>query len=200
MKSITKDSALIVTDVQNDFCPGGSLAVPQGDQVVPVLNEYIRLFSSSGAPIYATRDWHPPNHCSFKTQGGPWPVHCVQNSKGAECHPKLVLPRDVKIVSKAADPKQDAYSAFEGTNLAASLKRQGIRRLFIGGLATDYCVKCTVLDGIKAGFQVTFLADASRGVNLNAGDSDKAISEILAAGAEKASLAEFTQGVRPEAS
>ena len=191
MKSSTKDSALIVTDVQNDFCPGGALAVPRGDQVVPVLNEYIRLFVSSGAPIYATRDWHPPNHCSFKTQGGPWPVHCVQNSKGAEFHPKLALPKDVKIVSKAADPKQDDYSAFEGTDLAASLKHQGVRRLFIGGLATDYCVKSTVLDGIKAGFQVTFLADASRGVNLNAGDSDRAVSEMLTVGADSATLADF---------
>ncbi len=191
MKSITKDSALIIVDLQNDFCPGGSLAVPQGDLMVPVLNDYIRLFSTSGVPIYATRDWHPPNHCSFKTQGGPWPVHCVQNSKGAEFHPKLTLPRDVKIVSKAADPKQDAYSAFEGTNLSASLKRQGVRRLFIGGLATDYCVKYTVLDGIKAGFLVTFLVDASRGVDVNVGDSEKAISEMLAAGAEKATLADF---------
>jgi len=198
MKSITKDSALLVTDIQNDFCPGGSLAVAQGDQVVPVLNEYIRLFSSNGARIYATRDWHPPDHCSFKTQGGPWPVHCVQNSKGVEFHPKLALPRDVKIVSKAADPKQDAYSAFEGTELAASLKRQGIRRLFIGGLATDYCVKHTVLDGIKAGFRVTFLADASRGVNLNTGDSDKAISEMIAAGANSASLAEFKKDMERE--
>lgn len=191
MKPITKDSALIIVDVQNDFCPGGALPVPQGDLVVPVLNEYIRLFSSNGARIYATRDWHPPNHCSFKTQGGPWPVHCVQNSKGAEFHPKLTLSRDVKIVSKATDPKLDAYSAFEGTDLAASLKRQGIRKLFIGGLATDYCVKSAVMDGIKAGFRVTFLADASRGVNLNAGDSDKAISEMIAAGAEKATLADL---------
>jgi len=198
MKSITKDAALIVTDVQNDFCPGGSLAVPQGDQVVPVLNDYIRLFSSSGAPIYATRDWHPPNHCSFKTQRGPWPEHCVQNSYGAAFHPKLALPRDVKIVSKGVDPKQDAYSAFEGTNLASSLKRQGVRRLFIGGLATDYCVKCTVLDGIKAGFQVTFLSDASRGVDLNAEDSENAISEMLAGGADSAILAELKRGVKRE--
>ena len=199
MKSITKDSALIVTDVQNDFCPGGSLAVPQGDLVVPVLNDYIRLFSSSGAPIYATRDWHPHNHCSFKTQGGPWPVHCVQNSKGAEFHPRLALPKEIKIVSKAADPKQDAYSAFEGTDLAVSLKRQGIRRLFIGGLATDYCVKCTVLDGIKAGFRVAFLKDASRGVEVHTGDSEKATVEMLTAGADSATLADFAQGVRHEA-
>ena len=191
MKSITKDSALIVTDVQNDFCPGGSLAVPHGDEVVPLLNQYIRLFTSAGASVYATRDWHPPNHCSFKNQGGPWPVHCVQNSKGAEFHPGILLPKNVKIVSKATDPKQDAYSAFEGTDLAAALKAQGVHRLFIGGLATDYCVKHTVLDGVKAGFKVTFLSDASRGVNLYSGDSDRAISEMSAVGADSASLIEL---------
>ena len=165
--------------------------MPQGDLVVPVLKDYIRLFSSIGAPIDATRDWHPPNHCSFKTQGGPWPVHCVQNSNGAEFHPKLDLPRDISIISKAFDPKQEAYSAFEGTELAASLKHRGARRLFVGGFATDYCVKHTVLDGIKAGFRVTFLSDASRGVNLNPGDSDRAVSEMLTAGADSANLVEF---------
>jgi nicotinamidase/pyrazinamidase len=193
MKSIPNNSALIVTDVQKDFCPGGSLAVPQGDEVVPVMNEYIRLFSSGNAPIYATRDWHPPNHSSFKSQGGPWPVHCVQNSDGAEFHSRLVLPNNINIVSKATDPKHDAYSAFEGTGLAESLKRQNVRRLFVGGLATDYCVKHTVLDGIKAGFRVTILSDASRGVELNVGDSDRAISEMLAGGADSASLAEFKE-------
>jgi nicotinamidase/pyrazinamidase len=196
MKPIPKDSALIIVDVQNDFCPGGSLAVPQGDQVVPVLNEYIRLFSSSGAPIYATRDWHPPKHCSFKPLGGPWPVHCIRETHGAEFHPTLTLPKEVEIISKGADPKQDAYSGFQGTHLAASLKRRGVQRLFIGGLATDYCVKSTVLDGIKAGFRVTLLSDASRGVDLISGDSEKAISEMLAAGAEKIGLAEFTGSMK----
>lgn len=191
MKSIPNNSALIVTDVQKDFCPGGSLAVPQGDEVVPVMNEYVRLFSSGNAPIYATRDWHPPDHCSFKSQGGPWPVHCVQNSDGAEFHSKLVLPNNINIVSKATDPEYDAYSAFEGTGLAESLKRRNVRRLFVGGLATDYCVKHTVLDGIKAGFRVTILSDALRGVELNVGDSDRAISEMLARGADSTSLAEF---------
>jgi nicotinamidase/pyrazinamidase len=193
MRSITKESALIITDVQNDFCPGGSLPVPRGDEVVPLMNKYIRLFSSGGAYIYATRDWHPPNHCSFKPQGGPWPVHCVQNSNGAEFHPKLALPESVKVVSKASDPKQDAYSAFQGTDLAESLNHRRIRRLYIGGLATDYCVKHTVLDGIKAGFRVTFLSDASRGVNVNAGDSERAVSEMLALGAEPAELNDFKE-------
>src|SRR5262245_36480168 len=191
MKSITKDAALIVADVQNDFCPGGSLAVPDGDEIVPLMNEYIRLFSSGGASVYATRDWHPANHCSFKTQGGPWPVHCIQNSKGAEFHPKLALPKNVKIISKATDPKKEAYSAFEGTQLAESLKHQGVRHLFIGGLATDYCIKNTVLDGIRLGFSVTFLSDASRGVNLNASDSERAVTEMLSRGAEPAKLGDF---------
>jgi nicotinamidase/pyrazinamidase len=126
--------------MQNDFLPGGSLAVTQGDEVVPVLNHYIHAFKENRLPIFATRDWHPSDHCSFKAQGGPWPPHCVQDSKGAEFTPDLQLPEDVVIISKATIPEKDAYSGFDGTDLHDRLQVLGIKRLFIGGLATDYCV------------------------------------------------------------
>src|SRR3990172_3561206 len=160
MKPITKDSALILVDVQNDFCPGGALPVPNGDEVVPVLNRYIQEFESAKAPVIATRDWHPSDHCSFKPLGGIWPVHCVQNSPGAEFHPKLSLPEKVTIISKGTDKKIDAYSGFQAIKLMEILKNNGVRTIWVGGLATDYCVKNTVLDGIKGGFHVTFLVDA----------------------------------------
>lgn len=180
---INPNMTLIVVDVQNDFCPGGALPVPEGDQVVPVLNRYIQAFVSAGAPIFATRDWHPPHHCSFKPQGGPWPVHCIQGTAGVQFHPQLMLPKDAVLISKAANPQEDAYSGFEGTNLAQQLKDQGTQKILVGGLATDYCVKSTVLDGLKAGFKVYFLSDASRAVNVNPEDGPRAIREMLSAGA-----------------
>ncbi len=187
-----RQTVLIVVDVQNDFCPGGALAVPEGDRVVPVLNRYIEVFVRAGAPVYATRDWHPPNHCSFKAQGGPWPVHCVQETSGAQFHPQLILPKDVVVISKATDPREDAYSGFQGTDLAQRLKGQGIQKILVGGLATDYCVKSTILDGLKAGFTVYVLSDASRAVNVNPGDGPKAVQEMLAAGAQELTLAQLS--------
>ncbi|MCI0529743.1 MAG: bifunctional nicotinamidase/pyrazinamidase [Nitrospira sp.] len=183
--------ALIVVDVQNDFCPGGALAVPEGDKVVSILNRYVQFFVQNGSPVYVTRDWHPPNHCSFKTQGGAWPVHCVQGTFGAQFHPQLILPKDAVIISKATDPQEDAYSGFQGTNLAPRLKDQEIRKILVGGLATDYCVKSTVLDGLKAGFNVYFLSDASRSVNINSDDGLKAVKEMLVTGAQQLTLAYF---------
>jgi nicotinamidase/pyrazinamidase len=180
---IGQRAALIVVDAQNDFCPGGALAVPEGDQVIPVLNEYIRIFLSLSIPIYFTRDWHPADHISFKPQGGIWPPHCIQGTKGAAFHPLLSLPDEAVIISKGSDLMEDAYSGFQGTGLADRLKRQGIRRLFIGGLATDYCVKNTVLDALEAGFETIYLADASRGVEVAPGDTSKAISDIQEGGA-----------------
>ena len=165
--------------------------MPRGDEIVPVLNRYMKEFESAKALLIATRDWHPSNHASFKPYGGIWPVHCVQNTPGAEFHPKLSLSKNVMIISKGTEEKKEAYSGFDETNLTKILKKNGVRIVWVGGLATDYCVKSTVLDGIKAGFRVTFLADASRGVDLNAGDSEKAITEMLAAGAEKATLADL---------
>jgi nicotinamidase/pyrazinamidase len=185
---VDETSALIIVDVQRDFCTGGALPVPEGDHIVPVLNRYVQKFVMARAPIYATRDWHPPNHVSFTSQGGSWPQHCVQNTVGAEFHHGLELPERVKIVSKAREPSSEAYSGFEGTDLAEDLRKQGIRRVFIGGLATDYCVKNTVLDALDLGFEVILLEDAIRGVDVTAGDSDKAIRDMVKKGAKKATF------------
>ena len=158
-----------------------------GDKVVPVLNEYIEKFRKAHAPIIFTRDWHPLDHSSFKEQGGPWPPHCVQDSEGARFHAELNVPPEGEIVSKA-DKKDEAYSFFQGTDLATKLHLRGIRRLFVGGLATDYCVKETVLDGLKYGFEVFHLDDASRGVNVHPDDSERALEEMVTAGARRITL------------
>lgn len=180
---IDSTCALIIVDVQNDFCPGGALAVPDGDKIIPVLNSYINFFKERSAPVYLSRDWHPENHLSFKPFGGQWPVHCVRETYGSRFHPDLKIPEDAIIISKATEPESEAYSAFEGTNLSKLLKEKDIQSLFIGGLATDYCVKSTILDGLKEGFRVYFLKDASRGVDLEPGDSQKAIEEMKKHGA-----------------
>jgi len=180
---ITSLSALIIVDVQNDFCSGGMLPVPRGDEVIPILNKYIEIFNFKKLPIYATRDWHPENHISFKTRGGPWPPHCIQNTWGAQFHPNLNIPPQTIIISKATEPDREAYSGFEGTNLKDSLKIRGVKRVFIGGLATDYCVKETVMDALKIGFETILLEDASRGVDVNIGDSEKAVNEMVLSGA-----------------
>jgi len=184
-------TALLIVDLQNDFCPGGALAVPEGDGVVPVLNRYIKIFQSNDAPIVATRDWHPQDHCSFKTFGGIWPPHCIQNTPGAEFHPGLTLPKGVRVISKGADPKVEAYSGFQHTDLEIWLNSRKIETVCVGGLAVDYCVKSTVLDALKAGFKTVYLADASRGVNLKPDDSERAEGEMLKAGARKAALDDF---------
>jgi nicotinamidase/pyrazinamidase len=181
--------ALVIIDVQNDFCPGGALAVTGGDQVVPALNRYIDKFRRSNLPIIATRDWHPEKTTHFKSYGGPWPPHCIQGTKGAEFHADLVLPANTVIVSSGTAPDEEGYSGFEGrddhgASLADVLRANAVERIFVGGLATDYCVKHTVLDGLKHGFKVTVLEDAIRGVNLNLGDSERAIAEMRRAGAE----------------
>lgn len=181
-EAIGAKDALIVVDVQRDFLPGGSLAVPGGDEVVPVLNRYIRRFEGA-APIVATRDWHPADHCSFAARGGPWPPHCVQGTPGAEFAPDLALPEDALIVSKAMGSERDAYSGFDGTGLESLLKRQGTERVFVGGLATDYCVLETVKDARKAGFEVLLLADAIRAVGVEPGDEEAALAEMRDAGA-----------------
>jgi nicotinamidase/pyrazinamidase len=190
--AIDEKSALIIVDVQRDFCPGGSLPVPEGEEVIPLLNQYIRKFMQAGAPIFATRDWHPINHISFKPQGGPWLPHCVQHTEGAEFHPGLKLPEKTKIVSKAMEPTEEAYSGFEGTRLAEKLTKMGIRRLFIGGLATDYCVKNTVLDALDLGLDVILLEDAIKGVDVTVGDSENAIREMIDRGAERAYISQIS--------
>lgn len=175
---LTMRDALIVVDVQKDFCLGGTLEVPDGDAVVPVINSYIKLFQQVNAMIVATRDWHPYNHCSFKEQGGIWPEHCVQNSPGAEFHPGLNLPSSCPIISAADSPDKEAYSGFEGTYLEELLRSSSINRVFVCGLATDYCVRATALDAVMKGFETYLLEDAVRGVNVNPDDSDKAIREM----------------------
>lgn len=189
---IGKRDAILIVDTQRDFCPGGALPVPGGDAVVPALNEYIKIFREAGAAIYATRDWHPPNHISFKEQGGTWPAHCVQNTRGAEFHPDLGLPKGTALISKATDSDKEAYSGFDGTNLEKELRLKGTKRVFIGGLATDYCVKSTLLDAVKLGFETVLLEDAVRGVDVKPGDSKRAIEEMVAAGAKKTTLSDLT--------
>jgi nicotinamidase/pyrazinamidase len=175
--------ALIIVDVQNDFLPGGSLAVPNGDEVVPTMNNYSIAFKEKKLPIFATRDWHPANHCSFKAQGGIWPPHCVQGSQGGEFASDLQLPEEAVVISTATDPKKEAYSGFHGTDLHDQLQALGVKRLFIGGLATDYCVLSTVKDGLSLGYEVYLLEDASRAVNVNPHDGQKAIAEMVNLGA-----------------
>jgi nicotinamidase/pyrazinamidase len=175
--------ALIAVHVQNDFVPGGRLPVSEGDAVIPVMNRWIARFHALGLPIVATRDWHPANHCSFVEQGGPWPPHCVAGSPGAAFHPQLVLPADAVVVSQATDPAHEAYSGFQGTDLGERLRAMGVTRLFIGGLATDYCVRETVLDARKEGFDVVLLEDAVRAVEVQRGDGARALEAMRAAGA-----------------
>lgn len=171
--------AVIVVDVQNDFCPGGALAVPEGDEVIASLNALLRR---ADCLIVATRDWHPANHCSFTAQGGIWPAHCVAETWGADFHPALDRSRLQVIVSKATEPDQESYSGFEGTALAEILRKRRVNRVLIGGLATDYCVKATALDARKAGFEVIVLEDAIRGVEVQPGDCQRAVEEMRQVG------------------
>ena len=179
----TKRRALIVVDVQNDFCPGGTLAVPSGDRVIAPLNVLIEEFLTRGEPVFKSRDWHPPHTKHFADYGGTWPVHCVQETRGAEFHPDLLDDPRITVISKGTGD-EDNYSAFDGTDLAARLRDQGVEEVWVGGLATDYCVKNTVLDALREGFKVRAIADAMRGVELRPGDSDRALNEMQEAGAD----------------
>ena len=176
--------ALIAVDVQNDFCPGGSLAVAHGDEVIAPLNELVKKFLDRGEPVYKTRDWHPAKTKHFAKYGGTWPIHCVQGTPGAEFHGGLTDDPRITIISKGTDEGADGYSGFDGTNLAQLLREKGVAEVWVGGLATDYCVKHTVLDARREGFEVKALADAMRAVNLNPNDGADAIEEMKAAGAE----------------
>lgn len=183
-----QDTALLIVDVQNDFCPGGALAVPEGDAVIAPLNAVAAKVAQSGGLVIASRDWHPRTTRHFAEFGGRWPVHCVQNTPGAAFHPQLQLPEGAVIISKGTSEQDDGYSAFEGRTedgktLHEVLSERGIRRLLVGGLATDYCVRASVLDALKHGYEVYLLTDAIRGVNLQPDDSAKAIAEMEAAGA-----------------
>jgi nicotinamidase/pyrazinamidase len=178
-----KRRALIVVDVQNDFCPGGSLAVPHGDEVIVPLNKLIAEFLERGEPVFKTRDWHPPQTKHFADYGGAWLVHCVQGTKGAEFHSALLDDMHIRVVSKGLGD-EDCYSGFDGTDLALQLQRLGVEEVWVGGLATDYCVKSTVLDALKEGFKVKAIADAMRPVEIQPGDGKRSIEEMRDAGAQ----------------
>jgi nicotinamidase-related amidase len=174
--------ALLIVDPQVDFCPGGELPVAAGDRIFPALNRAMSSFDV----IVASRDWHPPDHLSFAARGGPWPVHCVQDSEGAELHPDLDRSRIAKVFDKATDRDEEAYSAFWGTGLARWLRDHGVTRLFVAGLATDYCVRQSVLDALAGGFSVVVLEDAIGAVDVRPGDGDRALEEMARAGAARA--------------
>ena len=178
-----KRRALIVVDVQNDFCPGGALAVPEGDTVVAPLNRLIEEFLSRDEPVFKSRDWHPAKTKHFAAYGGTWPVHCVQETRGAEFHPELIDDPRIRVVSKGTGD-EDNYSAFDGTDLADQLREQNVEEVWVGGLATDYCVKNTVLDALREGFRVKAVKGAMRPVELHPGDGERAIEEMKRGGAE----------------
>jgi nicotinamidase/pyrazinamidase len=188
MFDVRDGDCLVVVDVQNDFCPGGALGVAGGDQVVPVLNTWIEEFHEKGLPVVYTQDWHPKDHMSFVENGGIWPPHCVQDTEGADFHPDLIVRGEV--CRKGFEKDKEAYSGFDGRvgqldgpALDAWLKQRGVQRIFVGGIATDYCVKATVLDGIRYCFEVVVLKDAVRAVNVNPDDGEKALAEMEEAGA-----------------
>ena len=195
-KELKLKKALLIVDVQNDFCPKGALAVPSGDAIIPALNKYIKIFSQKNLPIFASRDWHPKKSKHFKDFGGLWPKHCIQNTKGAQFHPKLKLPKHIIVLSKGMDPERESYSTFEGIDHSGLpfinlLKIFGIQELHVGGLATDYCVKASVIDALKQGFLVWLLIDAIKGVDIKAGDSERAIKEMSDGGAKQITLQRF---------
>ena len=185
-----RKSALLIVDVQLDFFPGGALPVPGSDKIISILNKYVKLFSRQKLPIFASRDWHSKQTKHFKQFGGTWPEHCVQNTQGAQFHPVLKLPEETIILSKGMAPDEDNYSAFQSfdsqhTEFNRLLKKFGTTSLFVGGLATDYCVKWTVADALKFGYKVTLLLDAIKGVNINPKDSEVALYEMINLGAQK---------------
>lgn len=180
---LREGDALLIIDVQADFLPGGSLAVPNGDAVLAPLNRWIARFAAAGRPIFATQDWHPADHCSFREHQGSWPAHCVAGTPGARIADALSLPADAVRVAKATQRDADAYSGFSGTDLDRQLRQAAIRRLFVGGLATDYCVLQSALDALRLGYEVVLLRDAVRAVEVQPGDGERAVAAMLGAGA-----------------
>lgn len=174
--------ALLIVDVQNDFCPGGALPIPDGDRVVPVLNDWMEAAIAAGVPVYASRDWHPRGHPSFAQEGGEWPPHCLQDTVGAAFHAELRLPPDALVVTKGTRFDQDQYSAFDQTGLHERLQRDGVRRLWAGGLAQDVCVCASVLDGRRLGYEVRLIPGGSLPVTREGGT--EALKKMRAAGVE----------------
>jgi nicotinamidase/pyrazinamidase len=194
---LQEGDALSVTDMQNDFLPGGALGVPEGDKIIPYVNRAIALFKKNNLSIFFTRDWHPADHCSFKGQGGPWPPHCVQNTSGADFSPKLKIPKGSIIISKGTEKGSEQYSTLGGLDADGNtetdlMKKSGIRRIFIAGLATDYCVLNSVKDALAEGYEVYVLTDAIRAVDVNPGDGERALEEMIRAGAKTIT----TEGIR----
>ncbi|MGQ0665772.1 MAG: isochorismatase family protein [Nitrospiraceae bacterium] len=183
MERLTANDALLLADIQGDFLPGGALGISGGDDIIPILLRYLHRFHVQGLPIYLTRDWHPPNHCSFRSHGGLWPVHCVAGSSGSLPPPSFEAPASAVIIYKAIDPGQEAYSAFQHTALDRHLRAMGVRRLFVGGLATDYCVLNTVKDARALGYDVCLLMDGIQAVNLQPEDGRHAEQEMIRLGA-----------------
>ena len=184
--------ALLIVDVQNDFCPGGALPVTEGDAVVPVLRRLAARFAALGLPVYASRDWHPPDSLHFAVHGGDWPVHCVQGTQGARLREDLELPPTAAIITKGTGRQDEGYTAMAGNvagrgSLPEDLRTRGVDHLYVGGLATDYCVRHSVLDALRHGFGVTVLTDAIRAVDVAPGDGDRALDEMRRAGATLAS-------------
>lgn len=174
-------SAMLLVDIQNDFCEGGSLAVPDASEILPVVNSLIGEALEAGQMIIASRDWHTVDHASFEDRGGPWPPHCIQDTEGAAFHPCMKLPEEAVRVSKGTGFDTDAYSAFDGTQLDSFLQRHGIRQLRVVGLALDVCVRATVLDALKCGFDIELNADGTRAVDREG--ADKVFEELRQAGA-----------------
>jgi nicotinamidase/pyrazinamidase len=185
-----KEDALLVIDMQYDFLPDGSLGVPNGHEVLAPVNHLLALYGEQGLPVFASRDWHPAGHCSFKEQGGPWPAHCVAGTEGAAFARELAFPDDAIIISKAETAEADAYSAFKGTTLARQLRERGITRVAVCGLATDYCVLNTVTDALDEGFDTLVVPEAMRAVDAQAGDGRKALDRMVARGAVAVRLGE----------
>ncbi|MCY3912991.1 MAG: isochorismatase family protein [Chloroflexi bacterium] len=182
--ALRASDALLIVDVQRDFCPGGALAVPDGDAVVPVLNQWIDAARNAGAAVFASRDWHPADHVSFQEQGGPWPSHCVAETPGASFHPDLALPESATVIDKGTDAGHEAYSAFECTDFDAQLRAAGVERLWVGGLALDYCVRASVLDARRiSGLPVHLILSATRAVEVQPGDGSRALDDMRSAGA-----------------
>ncbi|MBD3427055.1 MAG: isochorismatase family protein [Candidatus Omnitrophica bacterium] len=191
---MAKEKALIIVDMQNDFSPGGKLAVPGADKIIPVLNAYIKAFSSAQMPVLASRDWHPKRTEHFNEYGGDWPQHCVRNTKGAMFHPELELPEDAIIISKGMDPAKDSYSAFlgedkAGRSLVDVLEDLSVEEVFVGGVATDHCIRHTVIDALKEGYRTYLLTDAEKGVEEQS--SREAIEEMFSSGAQGLTFAEL---------
>jgi nicotinamidase/pyrazinamidase len=181
--------ALIVVDVQRDFCPGGALPAQGGERIIPAVNRYLEEARDLEMPVYASRDWHPAKTTHFKPYGGEWPPHCVQDTEGAQFHPRLALEPDVIVISKGDDPARPGYSAFEGRTpegqpLLTDLRSRRIESVYVAGLTTEYCVKQTVLDALQAGLHAVVLTNAIAGIDAHPGDADRALAEMLAAGAE----------------